>query len=78
MQWDWVAVVVTAAVAGKLLTFNATLLEAGKAMSARDGGNVRPINYQNAISPPWLARAMIVAWVLVAAAVAWVWQMSGW
>ena len=77
MGWDWVAVVVTAVAAGKMLTFNATLLEAGKAMSTRDGGAVRAINYQNAISPPWLARAMITNAVLVATSVIWVGQASG-
>ncbi|WP_132525461.1 hypothetical protein [Rhizobium sp. BK376] len=47
-------------------------------MAEKHGLGIKPIQYQNTISPPWLTNATIVFWLVDAAAAIWIWYFHGW
>ncbi len=77
-MFQWIIFVIIAAGAGKALSYSATLQEAGAMMAEKHGLGVQPIQYQNALTPPWLTNITIAVWVALFADAAWVWYLIGW
>jgi len=75
---EWIALAVASLLTGKGLSFTDTLRGVSELMSNRHGPGFKPINYQNSITPPWLTKAVMSAWVMLAGSVVWTWYLHGW
>jgi hypothetical protein len=74
----WVALIVASILAGKCLSFADTLREAGEVMAKQHGIGLKPIIYQNSITPPWLTKITILCWLMLAGSCVFIWFRNGW
>lgn len=75
---DWAALAILSILSGKALSFTATLKEASEVIAQHRGLGMRPIMYQNSITPPLLPRVGLSCWFLMACLIAWIWYTEGW